>query len=64
LALFTVIIITVTICISGLYMGAHLAIALEPHILNLPHTFIRYILDRVIVLMAWGCWLGPVLLSI
>jgi fluoride exporter len=59
-----VVVITVTSCISGFCMGTHLAIALEPYSLSLPYTFIRKILDRAIVLIAWGCWLGAVLLSI
>jgi CrcB protein len=64
MALVAVIVITVPICISGFYMGVHLAVALEPYIPNLPYASMRNILDRVVVVLAWGCWLGAILLSI
>jgi len=64
MALLGVIITTMALCISALHIGAHLAIALEPFTPSLPFTFCRKILDRIVVFLAWGCWLGAIFLSI
>jgi len=64
MALLAVVITTVTLCISGLFIGAHIAIASEPYIPSLPFKFGRKILDRVAVFLAWGCWLGAIFLAI
>ena len=64
MALLAVIITTVALCISGLHIGAHIAIASEPFIPSLPFAFVRKILDRLCVLLAWGCWLGAIFLVI
>jgi fluoride ion exporter CrcB/FEX len=64
MALVAVIIITVALCISGLHIGAHLAIALKPYTPSLPFTFCRKVLDRLAVVLAWGCWLGAIFLAI
>jgi fluoride ion exporter CrcB/FEX len=64
MALLAVIITTVALSISGLYIGAHIAIASEPFTPSLPYKFCRKILDRVAVVLAWGCWLGAIFLAI
>jgi CrcB protein len=64
MALSAVIITTIALCISGLYIGAHLAIAFEPFTPSLPFTFCRKVLDRLAVVLAWGCWLGAIFLAI
>ncbi|KAI6710168.1 hypothetical protein PZA11_006169 [Diplocarpon coronariae] len=64
MALLAVVIITVALCISGLHVGAHLATASERFIPNLPYRFCRKFLDPLAVLLAWGCWLGAILLAI
>lgn len=64
MALLAVILGTVAICISGLHMGAHLAIAIEPYTPSIPFKLGRKVLDRVSVFLAWGCWLGAILLAI
>jgi len=64
MALLAVIIITVALCISGLHIGAHLAIVSEPLTPSLPFTFCRKFLDRLAVFLAWGCWLGALILAI
>jgi len=64
MALLAVIITTVALCISGLYIGAHLAIVSEPYTPSLPFTFCRKVLDRLAVVLAWGCWLGAVFIAI
>ncbi|OAA60510.1 Camphor resistance CrcB protein [Niveomyces insectorum RCEF 264] len=63
MAVVCVILVTVSLSLSGLYVGAHLAIALEPVTPSLSYPLTRNILDRLCVLLAWGCWLGAVLLS-
>lgn len=64
MALLAVIIVTITISISGLFIGAHIAIAIELYTPSLPFKFCRKILDRIAVLLAFGCWLGAVFLAI
>ncbi|KAH8672498.1 CrcB-like protein-domain-containing protein [Tricladium varicosporioides] len=64
MAVLAVILITVTLCISGLHIGAHLAIVSEPFIPSLPFEFCRKILDRIVAFIAWGCWLGATILAV
>lgn len=63
MAVLAVIILTVSLSLGGLFVGAHIAIAVEPFTPSLPFHFTRRILDRVFVLLGWGCWLGAILLS-
>jgi fluoride exporter len=55
-------ILTVSLSLAGLFVGAHIAIALQPFTPSLPFAFTRRIIDRVFVLLGWGSWLGAVLL--
>lgn len=64
MALLAVMFVTISLSLSGLFLGAHLAIALEPVTPSLPYLFTRKFVDRLAVVLAWGCWLGAVLLSI
>lgn len=64
MALLAVAITTVSLSISGLFVGAHLAMAFEPITPSLPFRVMRKMLDRLAVFIAWGCWLGAILLSI
>jgi CrcB protein len=64
MAVLAVIIITVAVCLSGLYFGAHLAIALEPYTPTLPFSFTRKVFDPFIVFVAWSCWLGAIILAV
>jgi fluoride ion exporter CrcB/FEX len=50
--------------LAGLFVGAHLAIASEPITPTIPFLITRRIVDRIAVFVAWGCWLGAILLSI
>lgn len=67
-ALLSVLITTVSLSLSGLFLGAHLAIAVAPLFtrfnLTLPYTFVSRVLDRLVVVLGFGCWLGSVFLSI
>lgn len=64
LALLAVTITTVSLSLSGLILGAHLAIALERFTPSIPYPVTRKILDPLGVLLGWGCWLGAVLMAI
>lgn len=63
MALLAVIIITVAASLSGLFVGAHLAIASEPITPTLSYRLTRRILDPLAAVLAWGCWIGAVLLT-
>ncbi|KAH6624687.1 CrcB-like protein-domain-containing protein [Chaetomium sp. MPI-SDFR-AT-0129] len=64
LALLAVPLATLALSLAGLFAGAHLAIALAPAIASLSRLGLsRALLDRIAVVLAWGCWLGAVLLS-
>lgn len=65
LALLGVGIATVALSLSGLFVGAHLAILLEPITPSLPEgRNMRRVIDNAAVVLGWGCWLGAVLMSI
>jgi CrcB protein len=64
MALLAVIITTVSLCLAALFIGAHLAIFLEPYTPSLPFRLSRKLLDPLAVFLAWGCWLGAVFLAI
>jgi fluoride ion exporter CrcB/FEX len=64
MALLAVVILTVSLSLSGLFLGAHIAVALESAAPPLPRLFDRKFIDRIAVTLAWGCWLGAVLLSV
>ena len=63
MALLAVVIVTVTVSLSGLFIGAHLVIALEPVTPSLPYLMTRRLADRLAVFLALGCWVGAVLLA-
>lgn len=64
MALLAVIVTTVALCLSGLHFGAHLALATERFTPSLPCKLWRKFLDPLAVFLAWGCWLGAILLAI
>ncbi|KAL8953688.1 MAG: hypothetical protein Q9222_000472 [Ikaeria aurantiellina] len=64
MALLAVIIITIVLCLSALIAGAHLAIATERFTPSIKYFFARRILDRGIVILGFGCWLGAILMAI
>ncbi|KAI0017542.1 CrcB-like protein-domain-containing protein [Xylariomycetidae sp. FL0641] len=63
MALLAVTITMVSLSLSGLYLGAQLAILLEPITPSLPFRFTRRFLDRLAVFLGWGCWVGAILLA-
>lgn len=64
MALVAVILLTVSLSLSALIFGAHLALALHPLTPTIPFKFTRSLLDPLFTFLAWGCWLGAVFLSI
>ncbi|OQE27766.1 hypothetical protein PENSTE_c004G06485 [Penicillium steckii] len=64
MALVAVILLTVSLSLSALIFGAHLALALARFTPTVPFALTRRVLDRIIVVLGWGCWLGAVFLAI
>ncbi|BDD55226.1 hypothetical protein MPDQ_005795 [Monascus purpureus] len=64
MAIIGVIIIEVSLSLSALIFGAHLALALAPVTPTVPFNFTRKFVDRICVVLGWGCWLGAVFLAI
>ncbi|UKZ53372.1 hypothetical protein TrVGV298_007164 [Trichoderma virens] len=64
MALLAVTLTTISLSLSGLIVGAHLAIALERFTPSIPYPVTRKILDPLGVFLGWGCWLGAILMAI
>lgn len=64
LAVLAVLIIEPSVSISALKAGAHFALLLEPITPTIPHRFGRKVLDPIITVLAFGCWLAAIFLSI
>ena len=64
MALLAVPIITIGLSLGALQVGAHLALGLDPYTPSIPFLFSRKIVDRLIVFIAFGCWLGAILMAI
>lgn len=64
LAVFAVLVITVGLSLSALQLGAHLALASEPITPSISFPFAHKVLDRSFFFIAWGCWLGAIVLAI
>jgi fluoride ion exporter CrcB/FEX len=64
LAVFAVILLTICLSLGALKAGAHAAIALDPFTPTLPFTLLRRFVDRTVVFLAWGIWLGAVIMTI
>lgn len=63
-ALLAVIFSTIALSLCGLIVGTHAANLLHRWTPTIPAPFLRKILDPAMVVLAWGCWLGAVLLAI
>ncbi|KJZ73422.1 hypothetical protein HIM_07216 [Hirsutella minnesotensis 3608] len=64
MALVAVVITSVTLSLGGLFLGAHSATALGRFTPSLPRSAMRLLLDPLCIVLAWGCWLGAVFLSV
>jgi len=64
MALLAVILLTIGMSLAALFVGAHFALALDRFLPTLPFVFTRKVLDRLMVLLGLGCWLGAIILCI
>lgn len=64
MALVAVILITLGVSLSALVAGAHLAFAVDRFTPVCPFRFTRRVLDPLVVLLGWACWLGALFLAI
>lgn len=64
MAMLAVVITTISLSLSGLFLGAHLAGAAGPWTPSLPRAVSRNALDPLGIVLGWGCWLGAVFLTI
>ena len=64
LTLLAVVIATVSLSLGGLFFGAHLAVFIEALMPSLPYIFTRKIIDRLLVFLGWGSWIGAIMLCI
>ena len=64
LALLAVLITTIGLSLTALQFGAHTALFLEPLTPSIPFRLSRKIIDRLFVLLGWGCWLAAILMAI
>ncbi|KAJ5202063.1 uncharacterized protein N7498_006726 [Penicillium cinerascens] len=54
----------VCLSLAGLFLGAHLAIAVSPWTPSLPLAWLRNVLDPIIVVLAWLSWAAMICLVI
>jgi fluoride exporter len=64
LALLGVVIVEPAVSIAALKAGAHFALLVQPVTPTIPLRMTRQFLDPFAVVMAFGCWLGAVFLTI
>lgn len=64
LAVLAVLIITVGLSLMAIQFGAHVALFLEPFTPSIPYLFARKIIDRSVVILAFGCWLAAIFMAI
>ncbi|KAL8999357.1 MAG: hypothetical protein Q9169_001783 [Polycauliona sp. 2 TL-2023] len=64
MALLAVIITTIALSISALIVGAQLAVAVERDTPSIAYRSTRKIMDKTMVFLAWGSWLGAIILAI
>ncbi len=64
MATLAVLIVTVGLSLGALQVGAHLALSLDPFTPSIPFLLARKVVDRTMVILAWGCWLGAILMAI
>ena len=63
-ALLAILILHIAVSISGLKLGAHLAMAVDPIMPTAPFKAVRNFLDPVIVFLGFGSWIGAVFLTV
>lgn len=64
MAVAAVILLTICMCYAALRVGAHVAIYTDPITPTIPFYAMRRIIDPIMVFVAWGVWLGAVMMAI
>lgn len=64
LALLAVIITELTLSIGGFIAGRQMALLFEDYTPRIPTRLTSILLDRLVIVLAWGCWLGSIFLVI
>lgn len=64
MAVLAVVILTLSLSLSALFLGAHIAIALERIMPSIQYPITRKILDPMAVVLGWGSWIGAVFMAI
>ncbi|MCJ1271648.1 hypothetical protein MMC22_011553 [Lobaria immixta] len=64
LAVCAVIIVTTILCLGAFKAGAHLALTLKSLTPSISSRFTRQTVDRTVVFLAWGSWLGAVIMTV
>jgi CrcB protein len=64
LALLAVIITTISLSLAAFFFGAHIALAIDRITPTLPFRFVRRFVDPAVVFLAFGSWLGAVIMAI
>ena len=64
MAVIAVMLYTILLCLSSIVVGAHLADGLSYFTPPLRFKFMRNVLDRLVVVLAFGCWIGTIFLAI
>lgn len=64
MAILAIIIITIATCHAAFKVGIHFANLVDPITPTLPFRTTRRILDPTVAFLAWGIWLGTVLMTI
>lgn len=63
-ALLAIIISTMCLSLSAFTLGTHASIASDQYTPTIPFTLQRKYLDRLAVILGFGCWLGTILLTL
>ena len=63
-AALAVLILHVVASAGALQLGAHVAMGLDPVMPTMPFKLLRTYFDPLIAFLAWGCYLGAIILSI
>lgn len=64
MAVLAVIILSTTLSLGALFLGAHIAIGLEPFTPSARYPITKRFVDPLAVVLGWGSWLGAVFLAI
>ncbi|KAK2740117.1 hypothetical protein FQN57_006232 [Myotisia sp. PD_48] len=64
MAVVAVILYTISLSLSSFIFGAHLALVMERFLPTIPFDLMRKFIDRSIVCLAFGCWVGSIFLAL